>query len=575
MGQITLTPDQRFFELRFPYDEALVAAVRQLPQRKWDGADKVWRVPASSVTIEAVLKFARERNFEHAAVLQFAGQVGVLEGQRIEASKADKLNGRELTIPGLGGTLYPFQEAGVRYVLDVISHGHGCLVADAMGLGKTVEAIAVVLSQQAFPCVVVCPATLKYNWEREIHRWAPGKTTMIVNGRTPLAAYPADFIIINYDVLQVEANPDSQTPYDKFVPAGHTKALMDIPRKSVILDESHLTKAYKSIRSRASRMLMRRVPVRLALTGTPVMNRPDELVTQLGAIGQLEALGGFDFFMKHYVGWQSGRYGGVSKTGHHLKELNDRMRAQCYIRREKDEVLPELPPKQRSVVPFEIANRKAYDRASGDLIGYLRGERRDDEADKADGQAGELVRIERLKQLAAEGKLKGVIEWVKDFLEGGEKLVVFAHHQKVQQDIWAAFPGAARLFADDDMKVRQENIDRFQDDPKCQLIVCSLQAGGVGITLTAASNVALIELGWNPAAMDQAEDRLNRIGQRNAVTCHYLIARDTIEEDILALLEEKRKVVEAVSDGRVKENASVFGALLRRLVEKQQALEGM
>src|SRR3972149_6195168 len=168
MGQITITPDQRFFELRFPYDEALVVAVRQLPQRKWDGDNKVWRVPVNRAGLEAVLKFAREKNFEHGTVLEMAGKLGSIEEQRIEASKADKLNGRELVIPGLGGTLYPFQEAGVRYVLDVIEHGRGCLIADAPGLGKTPESIALVLHEQAFPCIVVCPATLKYNWEREI-----------------------------------------------------------------------------------------------------------------------------------------------------------------------------------------------------------------------------------------------------------------------------------------------------------------------------------------------------------------------------------------------------------------------
>jgi SNF2 family DNA or RNA helicase len=180
--------------------------------------------------------------------------------------------------------------------------------------------------------------------------------------------------------------------------------------------------------------------------------------------------------------------------------------------------------------------------------------------------AEQLVRIEALKQLAARGKIAAATEWITSFIESGEKLIVFAHHQEIQDELLVLFPSAAVVRGGDDVLIRQANVDRFQTDANCRLIVCSLRAGGVGITLTAASNVCFLELGWTPAEHDQAEDRCHRIGQKESVTAWYILADGTLESEIAALIEEKRSVVNAATDGGKRTtDLSIIDELMSRL----------
>jgi SWI/SNF-related matrix-associated actin-dependent regulator 1 of chromatin subfamily A len=182
------------------------------------------------------------------------------------------------------------------------------------------------------------------------------------------------------------------------------------------------------------------------------------------------------------------------------------------------------------------------------------------------------VRIEKLKMLAAKGKMKAVIDWVTNFLESGEKLVLFAHHREVQYQLLDTFPDAARLIADDNINERDRQIQLFKDPAGPRLMVASIKAGGVGVDglQEAASNVAFIEQGWTPGDMDQAEDRLHRDGQeaKESVTCWYLLAEKTIDEDIAELIDEKRVVVSALSDGDATqgEQGSIMKQLMSRIV---------
>jgi SNF2 family DNA or RNA helicase len=184
------------------------------------------------------------------------------------------------------------------------------------------------------------------------------------------------------------------------------------------------------------------------------------------------------------------------------------------------------------------------------------------EAEQRARRAEALVRIGKLALVAARGKLEPAVEWIDAFLQSGEKLVVFTRHREIGDRVLQSFPGAAvatgRIAADK----RTQEIARFQEDPECRLIVCSLDAAGVGITLTAASNVAFLEMGWTPATHDQAEDRVHRIGQHNAVTAWYLLAADTIDERIAAVVERKRRLVRAASDGTLHNDESALDELL-------------
>jgi SNF2 family DNA or RNA helicase len=566
---ITTDGKQRF-TIRFDYDANLVAAVKaDIPGRKFDGATKTWSAPATAQTIEPLLKFAAAHDFDMSdEAMTMCDSLIAQREERLEMSRAHEA---EIEVAGLGGELRPFQKAGVAYMLGV-KRGFVC---DEMGLGKTVEALATIQAANAFPAIVVCPASLKLNWKRESEKWLPGRSVSVWNGKP--GASDADVIVINYDVL-----------------AKHVEALKAVNPRAVIFDESHYAKNYKAKRTEAAKELAKGVEYRIALTGTPVLNRPQELISQLGIIGRLNDVGGdFWTFAKRYCGAYRDRFGWNMSGAAHLDELNERMRATCYIRRNKADVLKELPAKQRATVPVAISNRREYERAESQLVSWLgeqaeqdtaflasiaglnadeqkhaKAERRESKEQSA-RQAEQLVRIEALKQLSARGKLDAVTEWVESFLETGEKLVVFAHHIEIVEALAEKF-SAPSITGSTPVEKRQEYVDSFQADDATRLIVCNIRAGGVGLTLTAASNVAFVELDWTPAAHDQAEDRTHRIGQTDNVTAWYLLGEQTIDEEIAALIEKKRAVVDAATEGDVDaERGGILRDLVGKLMEKK------
>jgi SWI/SNF-related matrix-associated actin-dependent regulator of chromatin subfamily A-like protein 1 len=445
-----------------------------------------------------------------------------------------------LELPQLGGELKPFQRAGVRYLL----RQRRSFLADEQGLGKTVEALATIEADSAYPAVVVCPASLKLNWMREIDRWLPGRTAQMLEGNSG-AVQAADITIVNYDIV-----------------AGRLDQLAAMAPLAVVLDESHYCKNPSAKRTQAAQRLCAGVPrngIVLALTGTPVMNRPPELISQLRILGRLGDFGSGAQFGQRFRGPDA-----------HLR-LHWHLRARCFARRLKAEVLPQLPAKTRAVVPVSLDNEPEYRLAEEDVVAWLRSQPLDlrelDAKVAAALRAERLVRLNALKLLAARGKLHAALHWLHDFLSSGEPLVVFARHREIQHAVLDRFPAALHVLGEDSQRARDGAVRGFQaaerDDH--QLIVCSLEVAGQGITLTRASNVAFLELDWTPAKHDQAEDRCHRIGQQDAVNATYLLAADTIDETIATLLERKRAVIGAVTDGRDEDERGIVDALVAKL----------
>jgi SNF2 family DNA or RNA helicase len=272
------------------------------------------------------------------------------------------------------------------------------------------------------------------------------------------------------------------------------------------------------------------------------MNRPDELVPQLRIIGRLEEFGSGAQFARRF-------------RGQDVEErLHWHLRRTCFVRRLKKDVLPQLPAKRQVVVPMALTNEAEYRLAERDVIAWLREQPLDLRSLNAKVAAAlraeRLAQLSTLKQLAARGKLAAAASWVHDFLESGEALVLFSHHQDVQDALLERFPDALHLLGKDSMARRDEAVRAFQEGEGPQLLIASTLVAGQGITLTRASNVAFLELEWTPALHDQAEDRLHRIGQHDAVTAWYLLAAGTIDEAIADLLQRKRGIVNAVTEGR-------------------------
>ena len=274
----------------------------------------------------------------------------------------------------------------------------------------------------------------------------------------------------------------------------------------------------------------------------------------------------------------------IEVDGNHNFFANNVLVSNCYLRRMKKDVLTSLPPIMYSRVVVEISNRKEYDKAENNLEDYLRGEGYDEERIASSTNNERLTRIEHLKQIAAKGKLEAVIDWIKSFVDAGTKIVVFAHHIEIQRAIYDAFPNqSARIASQGEMGISdskyadeiEKEKNKFQTDPDCLVMVASLKTGQEGHTLTAASNVAFVEFGWTPKDHAQGVARVHRISQQNSVMAWWIEAEDTIEQDIIDILQKKQHIVNGVVDGqedRVSQEytKSIFGELVKRIEAKKR-----
>jgi SWI/SNF-related matrix-associated actin-dependent regulator 1 of chromatin subfamily A len=438
----------------------------------------------------------------------------------------------------LGGELAPFQWAAVDYVLQA----RRAFLADEQGLGKTVEALAALEADGAFPAIVICPASMKLNWEREARRWLPHRSVAVIHGRCAVPPR-GDITVLNYEIV-----------------AAHRQALARPRPRAIVVDESHYCKNPSAKRTQAVRALAASVVpdgLRLALTGTPVLNHADELIAQLRVIDRLGDFGSGARFSAQFRGRLS------------EERLHWHLRRHCFVRRLKAEVLPQLPAKRQVVVPMALTNDDEYRLAERDVIAWLRTQPLDlstlNAKIAATLRAQRLAQLGTLQRLAARGKLAAALAWIDDFLASGEALVVFARHIEVQHALLERFPDALHLLGEDSLAAREEAIAAFQQPTGPPLIVGATRVAAQGITLTRASNVAFLELEWTPAMHDQAEDRCHRIGQHDAVTAWYLLAASTIDETMARLIQSKRATVAAVTDGRTLESEGLVAAVVREL----------
>lgn len=563
----------RNFAITFNYDSQMISQVRQMPGSSWSPPTRAWLVPIESS--DEVLKFAEQHNSQ----LSPEAKDLLHEAEGIqEIIDASQAKDAQIWVNGLGNETYqpfPFQRAGIAYAMRAMGYEHhegdwtqtnpttgGVLIGDEMGLGKTLMGIGVLQAAQAFPAVVVCPASLKLNWEREINQWIPHAHVKVIGGTSGVMP-DADVYVVNYDVLSswVEKFP---------------------PLKGVVLDESHYIKNGSAQRSKACIRLSDRVVeggVRVCLSGTTIVNTPTEIITQLRVLNRLEEFGGATQFRN--------TYGHASAKS--LASLNRKLRSSCYVRRRKAEVLTELPPKIWShvVVEGDSVTMTEYKKAEADIVKYLSQlalqlakesgatdiEARNEAWRKAlrARSAEHLVSISTLKQLAAKAKMKSAQEWIGNFLENDKKLVVFGWHRVIVDEIADKFSNNVKIQGGLTGEKRQQAVDLFQNSDEQKVIACNIKAAGVGLTLTAASDVLFLEQGWTPADMEQALDRCHRIGQQDSVTGWLMVTANTIDEDIAMLIDRKRTIVNRAIDGTdddEMETNSMVGDLLVSLAER-------
>jgi SWI/SNF-related matrix-associated actin-dependent regulator of chromatin subfamily A-like protein 1 len=477
---------------------------------------------------------------------------------------------RNIAAPvSLKGTLYDFQIEGVELSLKFKRVING----DDMGTGKTIQAIATTVAANAFPCLVICPASLKLNWQQEWENWTDKKAVLLSNANHNTWHYFADekiqvfgsatqahVFIVNYESLR------KYFVLDMPGRNGNLK-LKDVqfdPRinvfKSVIIDEAHRVKDPSTIQAKLVKGIAYGKEFIQELTGTPVVNTPGDLISQLGILNRLVDFGGNNEFRARYCDKNAD-----------LKGLQHKLKNTCYFRREKKDVLKDLPDKTRHLVPCEITQNcvEEYNAAIDDLAEYLRQYRMASEWDVQRSMRGEaMVRIGVLKNISARGKLPMVIEYVNDVVASGQKIIVFVHLREISQALKDKFPEAVTILGEDSNHNRDINKKKFQEDPDTKIIICSIKAAGVGLTLTAASNVLFVELPWHHADADQAEDRAYRNGQKDNVHCAYFIGRGTIDNHIWGIIQKKREVFQEITGAKDYANTNVMMDVLDFMAQK-------
>lgn len=522
------------YEISFRYRPAIVERIRTIEGKRYDGDRKIWTVPISQrIALERIVYQIRQ--FEPVNWITDTTQ----KNDEDIAYEIPELP--ELTVPHqLKINPYPYQMKGIARGLE-LKRFMNC---DEPGLGKTLQSIATVNLANAFPCLVICPSSLKINWQREWEKFTDKKAMVLtdkVRDTWPFFWQTGMYqvFIVNYESLKkyfVQRIKKSVGWTLRDVEFRNSIQLF----KSVIIDESHRCKSSSTQQAKFCKGICSGKEWIIELTGTPVVNKPKDLVPQLSILGRMDDFGGYKNFVNRYCAGQS--------EASNLKELNYMLWKTSMFRREKSLVLTDLPDKIRQVNTCEITNRKEYEDAERDLIMYLQKYKDADDEKIERAMKGEvMVRINILRQVSARGKIRDAVEFVKDFRENGQKIILFCSLHDVVDELKKHFPTAVSVTGRDSQDEKQHAVDKFQNDPNTDIIICSIKAAGVGLTLTASSNVAFIEFPWTYADCCQCEDRAHRIGQKSSVTCYYFLGRKTIDEKVYKIIQTKKNIANAVT----------------------------
>lgn len=432
---------------------------------------------------------------------------------------------------------YPYQREGICFGLDK----KRILIGDEPGLGKTLQSIGIVDTANAYPALVICPSSLKINWQREFEKFTDKKALVLDNASRTAWPYFLQMgmfhvAIVNYESLRKYFVWDIHRA-SKRVPFRLKDVVFNDAIKvirSVIIDESHRVKDPGAQQTIFTRGIVEGKHWRILLSGTPVVNRAEDLVAQLSIMGRLQEFGGRGKFLADYG------------ENDNLDELSRQLYDRCMIRREKAKVLTQLPDKTRTDLYVDISNREEYCLAQADLAEYLRQYTECTDRDiRRKMRMEALVKFMTLRSLSAKGKVKQAIDFIRVFLDNDKPLILFCSYHEIVDELCKAFPDAVRVTGRDNATSKQAAVDAFQSG-KAKLIICSIKAAGVGLTLTASSNVAFVEFPWTYADCCQCEDRAHRIGQRDNVTCYYLIGRGTIDGVLYNIIHRKKSIANQI-----------------------------
>ena len=545
------------FALESTYDQILVNYCQFLKGSfgsqafSWDFEQKKWRFSDPSIILLLKDKFPQliiEENIEE--------ELGIAIEENKKAKKQEEVAERikegipsNLVITDIKGDLYPYQKLGVDFFIN--SNGRA-LLADEPGTGKTLQSLAYIVHAKFKRVLAISPASVKFVWEAEAAKWTKLKT-FVVDAQTDITLIPHDveLVIINYDILKKFHNELLKYKWD-----------------CMICDEAHYCKAQDTIRSKIVRALSKNIPHIILLTGTPILSRPIEIFNLLNMLDPKTWNNWYRFAVRYADGQQT-FWGFEAKGATNVEELKQKI-SKYFLRRKKIDILTELPPKNRIEVPIQLpeVELKQYELAESSLLAYLKTYKKD-KTDKeiAKSLAGEkLVRLNVLREINSMGKIPTVKELIENIIEADEKVIVFSCFNAPLIELNEVFEeNSVLLLGSTPIDERAEMVRKFQEDPECKIFFGGIKSGGVGVTLTKATNVIFIDYSWNPADHAQAEDRMHRPGQEaESVNIYSITGKDTIDGFMKKLLQRKQEIFDKLIEGGEQEEV---GSVMDEMIE--------
>ena len=539
---------------KFSYDEEKSKELKNMHfNSRWNGEFKHWVVPVDDWSKNLILDFIRKYSFKQ-KIIDKEEDVNV----SYEKTDVDYAYLRGLC------DAKDFSYTPRKYQLEALAYGldKGNIInGDSVGLGKTFESIMYTETTNSFPCLVIVPASVKYNWEEKWKEITKNKRNVSVIESKKDNDWNADVVVINYDIIGKKQGTGATVRFEE---------LLTTEWKMIILDEAHFLKSSTSIRSKAAKKIAKENMIIQMLSGTVTMNKPIELWNLL-VISRTDHFIADDWmhFITRYCGGYRGKFGWVTDGATNILELNRKLRENCYIRREKRDVLEDMPPITKQVIHVPISNKKKYDLAISDFIKFVIEEKGEDAAERA-MEAEALVALGMLRKLSIEGKLKAIEQYLKDWQTADNgKLLVFGLHRE-QLDYLSNKFKCDLIAGGTSSKDKLRIVKKWQKDDNIFLFG-NMQSAGTGIDglQNVCSNMLILELPWRPSDITQAIGRLDRFGQKLPVTVTFTLSDYNIDEDMWQMLIDKEYITEAVNKGiDINRNKSGMKMVLKKILKK-------
>lgn len=612
------------FEIRFQFNKALAEFIKNLPKdqqqtkmdfaRRDDGSTfEDWYRVVNEAALSKIIDFIKANNLRFKFTNMEPEDIEKLKkeftnrqtrGEEALKARAKDLDVSGFEVPNMVIQPYDYQKQAVMFFE---KSGGSCLLGDQPGVGKTLSAISYAVKNK-LKTLVVCPASLKLNWRNEIQRFTNEKAYIykykpkkrskeVVNTKEESL-----FHIINYEALEtfIKLNvshtcsyvqcgwkeTNTKKKYNACPVCQRAKSIksrvlgttfedkdgVGLDPKNydlIVCDEAHYLKNSKANRTKVVKKAFINVPKKLLLTGTAIKSMPFEFFSLLNFIDPAEWKSAHHFGVRYCAGFEDD-FGWDYSGSSNLDELYSRI-SPYFLRRLKSDVLSFLPPKTFTHFPIELTPEeyRNYAKTEKEVVDETTGETKD---------ADHLSRIQRLKMFTSHVKASRGIEIVQDVIDGGEKIVVFTEYISTAEKIASHFGSKAVLFTGQkSASEKQEAVDKFMNDDSVKVFVGTMGAAGVGITLTIASIAVFIDQPWTPSDREQAEDRIHRASTTSdKVQIIRLICQDTIDEDIISLLNAKEKVTSLVLDATIldkkveKLKGSIFRDLVKLIIDKKK-----